>query len=84
MDLKNILGYTATVVSTVTFLPQVIRTWSSKSTGDFSFTMILLAVFGGFLWLLYGIILKAYPIIIANVIVMSCFIIILSFKLKYK
>ena len=84
MDIQNIVGYIATAVSTITFLPQVMKTWKTKSTKDFSVAMILLGVLGSFLWLVYGIFLKAFPIIITNAIVMSCFIIVFSFKLKYK
>ena len=84
MDTTNIIGYIATVVSTATFLPQVVKTWKSKSTKDLSFEMTLLGAIGSLLWLVYGIFIKAYPMIFANTIAMSCFIILFSFKLKYK
>ena len=66
MDIQNIVGYIATIVSTITFLPQVMKTWKTKSTKDFSVAMILLGVLGSFLWLVYGIFLKAFPIIITG------------------
>lgn len=84
MDIQNIIGYSATVVSTISFLPQVIKTWKLKSTKDFSLVMLLLGVLGSSLWFFYGVLLKAFPIMIANATVMSCFLIVLFFKLKYK
>lgn len=84
MDLKNAVGFSATVISTVSLLPQVVRTWKTKSTKDLSLSMTLLGAFGTSLWLTYGILLGALPVIVANALVMMCFLTLSFFKLKYK
>ncbi len=84
MDLKNTLGFTATAISTISLLPQIVKTWKTKSTKDLSLGMTLLGAIGTSLWLLYGILLGALPVIVANSLVMTCFLILSFFKLKYK
>ena len=83
MDKVNLLGYGATILSSFTFLPQVINTWKTRSTKDFSLATLFIGFFASLLWLVYGIMLEAFPIILANLIVMSSWLIILLFKLKY-
>ncbi len=60
------LGFFAGVFTTVSFLPQVIKTWKSKSADDVSFLMFILFISGVFLWCIYGWEIKSSPIIIAN------------------
>jgi MtN3 and saliva related transmembrane protein len=48
------LGLTAAFCSTVAFLPQVVKTWKSRSTADISLSMYLVLVLGIILWLAYG------------------------------
>lgn len=84
MDVTNSLGYIATVVSALMLIPQVLRTWKTKSVKDLSLGMCILGSLGSLLWLAYGILLVASPVIVANSIVFSCFLLLLTFKLKYK
>jgi MtN3 and saliva related transmembrane protein len=83
MDTVNLLGYVATILSSFTFLPQVVDTWKTKSTKDFSRATLIIGFLSSLLWLVYGIMLNAFPIILANLVVMSSWLIILLFKLKY-
>ena len=62
----DLLGYVAAVLTTVAFLPQVIKAFRTKSTRDMSLTMWLLLFIGIACWLVYGILLGARPIIAAN------------------
>jgi MtN3 and saliva related transmembrane protein len=62
----NFLGYVAGVLTTLAFLPQAIRAFRTKSTKDMSLTMWLLLCGGVFCWLVYGVLLRAGPIIAAN------------------
>jgi len=66
------------------FLPQVIKTWQSKSTKDISLGMFVVYVLSTLLWIGYGFLIQAWPLMATNgaILVMSSFI--LFMKLKYK
>ncbi|QGM96470.1 SemiSWEET transporter [Methylocystis parvus] len=63
-----LVGYVAAVSTTVAFVPQVARTWRTRSTGDISLNMYLLLVAGTALWLAYGLMTQAAPVIASNVV----------------
>ena len=84
MDYVTILGFVAGTLTTVSFLPQVIKIWKSKSTKDISLVMYIILAIGAVLWSVYGIILKALPIIIVNIIILVLACIILALKIRYK
>lgn len=65
MDL-SFIGYIAAICTTISFLPQVIKTWKTKQTKDISLPMYILLVTGIFLWFVYGIFLKDAAIYLAN------------------
>jgi MtN3 and saliva related transmembrane protein len=60
------LGLIAAFCTTVAFVPQVWKVWRERSTGDISLGMYALLCTGMACWLVYGIQLKALPIILAN------------------
>ena len=68
MDATLLLGLAAGFFTTISFVPQIQKIWKSKSADDVSKKMFLGVAFGVFLWLVYGIILKQWPIIIWNTI----------------
>jgi MtN3 and saliva related transmembrane protein len=80
----TILGLVAGACTTIAFLPQVIKTWKSKSAKDLSLGMFVFFCLGVTLWLAYGIILSDTPIIVANSATLILSSLILYFKLKYK
>ena len=67
---SEVIGIVAGAFSCTTFLPQVIKTWKSKSTKDVSLTMFLIATFGTTLWLVYGIMINSFSIIATNIVVL--------------
>ncbi len=83
MNYITILGLVAAACTTISFLPQVIKVWKTKSTKDISLGMFSLMTIGLFLWLYYGILTIQIPIILANAISFILALIILIFKLKY-
>lgn len=83
MDLVTIIGLVAGFLTTISFLPQVIKTWRSKSAKDISLLMFLSFCLGVLLWIIYGLLLGELPIIIANVITLILAGTILFFKFKY-
>ncbi len=81
--IDEILGYAAGTLTTISFLPQVIKAWRSKSTRDISLGMFLLFSTGVFLWLVYGIFHRDMPIIAANTVTFTLAIFILAMKIRY-
>jgi len=79
-----IIGFLGGILTTVSFLPQVIHIWKTRSTRDLSAGMFLLFSVGVLLWLIYGLFLKELPVIIANSVTLILSITILVFKFKYK
>jgi len=77
------LGFIAGIITTASFVPQVIRTWRSKSGRDISAWMMLLLSSGTMLWLIYGIMLGAVPIVAANAVTFTLVVIIFALKLYY-
>ncbi len=84
MDIINLVGAAGGIVSSITFLPQVIKIWKTKSAKDLSMGTLLFLILNVFLWLLYGILTNLYPIIITNGIVLSMVFIMVYFKLTFK
>ncbi|HEY0752285.1 MAG TPA: SemiSWEET transporter [Chitinophagaceae bacterium] len=83
MTALDMLGMTAGVISSITFLPQVIKTYRSKSAKDISLLMFTFATTSVIMWLVYGIILGNVPIIFTNSMVLLFSLIMLYFKFRY-
>lgn len=84
MEIANVFGSLAGILTTIAFFPQAIKTWKSKSAGDISLGMFTLFSAGVFLWIVYGIGIGSAPVIIANTITLVLAVTILVFKIKYK
>lgn len=78
------LGLLAGVLTTLSFLPQVIKTWKSRSARDISLGMFSMFCTGVFLWILYGFIIGDVPVIAANVVTFLLAATILVLKLRYR
>ncbi len=65
-DQLTILGYIAATITTGSFVPQVYKTFQTKSVEDLSYWMLGLMLGGIILWFIYGLELNAMPIIMAN------------------
>ena len=79
----EIIGYLAGTFTTISFLPQFLKTWKTKSTKDISLAMFLVFVLGVGLWLTYGLVIMDLPIIIANTATLCLAVPILLMKIKY-
>ena len=78
------IGYIAAVLTTGSFLPQAIHTFQTKDVSGISLTMYSAFTLGIVLWLAYGLMLSAWPMIVANVITLAFAAAILTMKLRYK
>ena len=84
MDWIEIIGLVGAFLSSITFIPQVYLAWKSKSVGDLSFGMILIVIISTVVWLVYGIALMLWPVMIANSIIFLLAVLLAIFKLKFK
>jgi len=84
MDTTTVLGLSAGCLTTLAFVPQVLKTWRSKSGNDISLGMFLLFSAGVLLWLVYGILIDALPVILANAVTLLLSLAILALKLRYR
>ncbi|MBI2558888.1 SemiSWEET transporter [Candidatus Woesearchaeota archaeon] len=84
MDYTTIIGSIAATLTTIAFIPQLIKTWKTKSARDISLGMFLIFCAGVFLWLIYGVLKKDAVIVIANFIVFVLSFIIFILKIRYK
>jgi len=84
MTLITTLGLLAALLTTIAFLPQVIKCWRTKRTKDISLIMHIILVTGVSLWLVYGFLIKDLPIILANLVTLILVSSVLFLKIKYK
>ncbi len=84
MQLIDSIGTIAACLTTASFVPQVWHTLRTRDVSGISLGMYSLFTAGVALWLVYGILLMAWPIIIANVITTTLALMILVMKLRYR
>jgi len=84
MNPVTLLGFVAGTLTTLAFLPQVIKTWRTKSSNDLSVSTLGMISTGVLLWLVYGLLVGDLPIIVANavtlVLVVSIFVLALVYR----
>lgn len=83
MDPITALGLLAGTLTTIAFVPQLTKTWKTKSAEDISFGMFAIFCTGVLLWLLYGVLIGALPVILANSVTLVLAGAILVLKLRY-
>jgi MtN3 and saliva related transmembrane protein len=80
----EIIGLIAAFFTTASFVPQVVKTWKSKSVENLSLSMYLVMLTGVILWLVYGFYINSLSIILANIITITLVCVIIILKLRYK
>ena len=78
----ELMGYLAAFLTTAAFLPQTYKIIQSRDTKAISLAMYVMFTLGVALWLVYGILLKSWPLIVANGVTGLMAITILILKLK--
>ena len=84
MNWIDIVGHTGAILSSITFIPQVYKAWQSKSVGDLSLNMMLIVMTSTLVWLVYGLALNLWPVILANTIIFFLSVVLLYFKFTFK
>lgn len=83
MNLEMLIGVLAGVLTTIAFVPQVLHVYRTRSAKDISFGMYAIFVSGVLLWLVYGWMIMALPVIIANAVTLVLAVAILVGKIKF-
>ncbi len=76
-------GYFAAILTTLAFLPQLIKTIRTKKAEDVSLITLIMFLTGVFSWIIYGYKISSTPILIANVITFILNLLILFFKIAF-
>ena len=84
MQTVDLIGYLAATLTTASFIPQVVQTFKTRDVSGISLLMYSAFTIGIGLWLVYGILISAWPIVIANCITLSLALTILTMKLRYQ
>lgn len=83
MELKDLIGFAAATLTTVSFVPQAWKTFRSRDVSGISLGMYALFTTGVALWLAYGIAMADLPITLANAVTLSLATAVLVMKLRY-
>ncbi|MFZ3128845.1 MAG: SemiSWEET transporter [Rhodoferax sp.] len=83
MQISEWVGYAAAFLTTASFVPQALHTFQTKDVRGISLGMYSAFTAGVALWLVYGWLLDAWPIVIANAVTLSLAAAILVMKLRY-
>jgi MtN3 and saliva related transmembrane protein len=83
MDVVEIFGSIGAACTTLSFVPQVLQIWKTKSAKDVSLPMYLMFIVGVICWLVYGLMLTAWPIIIANAVTIMLACAVVMMKLRW-
>ena len=78
-----VTGLIVGLLTTIAFIPQLAKTWKSKSAKDVSLVMFMTFTTGVLLWLIYGVLIQAPPLIAANVVTLLLAAAILGLKIRY-
>ena len=81
---QELLGFIAAGLGAISFLPQLIKIWRFRSVKDISTGMYVIYIFSVILWLIYGIIIKSEPLILAEILTLILVSTILVMKYMWK
>ena len=83
VQLHDLIGYSAGLLATAAFVPQVAKTFKERSTRDISLGMYVLFCAGVGLWLVYGLLIASWPVIVSNFVTLILAGAVLVLKLRH-
>ena len=83
MIFSDFIGTVAASLTTLAFVPQVLQIWRTRSARDVSLPMYVALTCGIICWLIYGLMLNAWPIIIANIVTFLLAVAVIVMKLRW-
>ncbi|HZX74837.1 MAG TPA: SemiSWEET family transporter [Cyclobacteriaceae bacterium] len=84
MTWVELAGHTGSVLSSITFIPQVYKVWKSKRAEDLSVYMLFIIFSSTIVWIIYGVSLSLAPVYICNGIICVLSLMLIYFKFSYK
>lgn len=84
MSLATLIGLIACLLTTGSFLPQIVKTIKTKDTKSLSLGMYLVYLVGVIFWFVYGFMIQETAILVGNTFSLTFGLIMLIMKLKYK
>jgi MtN3 and saliva related transmembrane protein len=84
MTYSDALGYLAAALTTAAFVPQALMTWRTRRVDGISLGMYSIFASGVALWLVYGVLIRAWPIVAANAVTLTLALFILALKLRHR
>ena len=82
--LKDIFGYSAGFIASIMYFPQIKKMYITKSTDDISMNMIFLLIICSILWIIYGVYLMEWPVILTDFIILLQVLTMLFIKIYYE
>jgi MtN3 and saliva related transmembrane protein len=82
-DMTSTIGFFAAILTTGAFVPQVLKVWRARSAADISLGMYTLFTLGVALWLVYGVLIQSWPVIVANFITLLLAGAVLVMKIRF-
>lgn len=77
------IGLVAGTLTSIAAIPQVIKTLKTRHVRDISIWQPLLLTFGVALWMMYGILINDFPLIVANITPLICNVVLTGMKIRY-
>jgi MtN3 and saliva related transmembrane protein len=77
------IGIVAGFLTTISFVPQILRTWRRQSADDLSLTMLVTFTVGVFGWLVYGLLSHQFPVVAANGVMLVLAVLLLGMKVRF-
>ena len=84
MEIQEIIGYLGGIFIMVSFVPQVIKSYKTKSVKDLSLWMIIATLIGTIFWIIYGYFINSMPVLVMNIIFGIIVLFQLYLKMKYE
>src|SRR5687768_13964062 len=78
----QLIGFMAAAIGALAFLPQVVRTWRTRSSGDLSTGMLAAMTTATTLWVLYGMRIGSAPVIAGNAVTLGLVLMLAALKLR--
>ena len=83
-NLTELTGFVAAILTTFSFVPQVLHVWRTRSVADISLGMYSTYTFGIAVWLIYGILIMSWPIVLANLVTLILASSVLVMKIRFR